>query len=366
MKLYIWQFKPSMHQIPLLNALKKITTTVIVFQSSELYEDRKEMGWNVDGLTYDFVLQTFSLMKSLIDSSDDNDVHFFAGTRASRELREAYLYCLKNKKNVYVQSEASNYFGILGKLKLLRGCLEAFHERKLVKGIFAIGSLGVKYYKLIGYNKNKIYSFGYFVSSYNNQVIFNKQNSLFRLIYVGSLTKNKGVISLIHALSRLTSDFELNIIGDGPEHKKINSLISKYRLDNKVKFHGVLSNKEAVEYISQSDLLVLPSIDKDGWGVVINESLMNGTPVLCTNKCGGSVLINNERGKVVRAGNLTELSNALSQYIVCGPIDKKTRIKIRQWAESNITCEVAAMYLLSTIMGVLNNELWSDNDFKKI
>ena len=42
--------------------------------------------------------------------------------------------------------------------------------------------------------------------------------------------------------------------------------------------------------MKNSDLLILPS-KLDGWGAVTNESLLAGTPVLCTNTCGSSVLL---------------------------------------------------------------------------
>jgi glycosyltransferase involved in cell wall biosynthesis len=59
---------------------------------------------------------------------------------------------------------------------------------------------------------------------------------------------------------------------------------------------------------------VLPS-RFDGWGAVVNEALMVGTPVICSNRCGASDVIENGRnGYVFEAGSARALRERLRQY----------------------------------------------------
>ena len=118
----------------------------------------------------------------------------------------------------------------------------------------------------------------------------NNKNRPFRFIFVGQLIKLKRVDHLLKGLKDLKNkNIELWIVGNGPEKKRLEAL-ANFLLPKKVRWLGVLSINKIPDVLSQVDCLVLPS-RYDGWGAVVTESLMVGTPVICSNKCGSSIIV---------------------------------------------------------------------------
>jgi glycosyltransferase involved in cell wall biosynthesis len=104
----------------------------------------------------------------------------------------------------------------------------------------------------------------------------------------------------------------------------------------------------AWELISKSDLLVLPSY-KDGWGVVINEALMAGVPVVCSTNCGAQDLLDGcIRGETFEVGNAKQLAEVLRRRIGVGPNGAETRRDIQEWSR-RISAESAASYLKAIV-----------------
>ena len=105
---------------------------------------------------------------------------------------------------------------------------------------------------------------------------------------------------------------------------------------------------------------MLPSVNKDGWGAVVSEALMQGTPVISSDKCGSSVLIkNSERGAVVRAGSVKQLHDAIIKQINKGKVTITQKQKIIQWSAC-ISGDVAAQYMLDSINNKKPKAPWID------
>ena len=78
------------------------------------------------------------------------------------------------------------------------------------------------------------------------------------------------------------------------------------------------SNAEAVAEIARHDLFLLPS-RFDGWGAVVNEALMCGVPVVCSDNCGAAELLGESwRGEVFRTGSAAGLKDILQRWIALG------------------------------------------------
>lgn len=359
-KICLWQHSPSLHQIALIKGLRKKSNLTWILESEITANSRKKMGWDNGGIYQDYILSPENL-HSIINKYSHGFIHIFGGTRASPLLRKAYKSLLKKKVLVYVQTEAPNYFGLVGKLKLVRGIYENFTEYKQLEGIFAIGSLGLHYYKLIGYPSNKTFPFGYFME--NKEINLNKTSDsspIFKIIFIGRLIKTKGVLVLLKSIKRISFNYSLTIIGNGPEEKSIKDFVVKNNyLKDKVIFYDFMNNEDVLIHLKQSDLLVLPSINKDGWGAVVSESLMQGTPVITTNKCGSSILLNkNYLGSVVKANSIKSLQLAIETRIKQGKINQNQRDKIIHWSKC-LDGNVAAQYMLDCIKGMNPNAPWN-------
>ena len=111
---------------------------------------------------------------------------------------------------------------------------------------------------------------------------------------MGRIVRLKRVDILLSALATVTPrNWVLQIVGNGEEKSKLQDLAKSLCLSENVVFTGVLDNSRVRKTLAQSDVLILPS-DFDGWGAVVNESLLSGTPVICSDYCGAADLIRDD------------------------------------------------------------------------
>lgn len=100
----------------------------------------------------------------------------------------------------------------------------------------------------------------------------------FRFCYLGRLIALKQIDRIVEALP---SGCELHIIGDGEERDRIKSLA----LNKRIVFHGKVYGEKKIELLHSVDCLVLYSY-YESWGLVINEALASGIPVIVSDKVG--------------------------------------------------------------------------------
>jgi glycosyltransferase involved in cell wall biosynthesis len=107
----------------------------------------------------------------------------------------------------------------------------------------------------------------------------------FYLISIGRLVERKGFKYLIQAMKNLPGEIELNLIGDGPLEKDLKGLTKKLKLNNRVHFLGFVSEEKKFQYLANSDLYVLSSLH-EGFGIVLQEAMQVGLPIVATNNGG--------------------------------------------------------------------------------
>ena len=105
-----------------------------------------------------------------------------------------------------------------------------------------------------------------------------------RFGYVGRLVGRKQVDKIIMALGTMVKaglDVELVVVGDGDERAKLESIAEGFP----VRFTGKLFGPEKIREIQSLDCLVLYS-DYEPWGLVVNEALASGVPVIVSDRVG--------------------------------------------------------------------------------
>jgi len=116
-----------------------------------------------------------------------------------------------------------------------------------------------------------------------------KNDKVFRIIYVGSLSVRKGIHYLLEAISQLKlPKIELWLIGSVDQEAR--SFLKKY--NGTFKYFGHIDFYKLYEYYSQGSVFVLPSIE-DGLAHVILQAMACGLPVICTNNSGGGDVVRN-------------------------------------------------------------------------
>lgn len=120
------------------------------------------------------------------------------------------------------------------------------------------------------------------------------------LVFVGRLSREKGIDILIQALSILKDRNLLTVIaGGGPQGESLLELAYRSGLKDKVRFLGPLADSEIPRLMNAADLFVLPS-RSEGYPVVLLESLACGIPALAT-RVGGvhEILCDEKLGIIV-------------------------------------------------------------------
>jgi len=100
-------------------------------------------------------------------------------------------------------------------------------------------------------------------------------------VYVGRLSDEKRVSTLLKAWSRLRVDIPLLIIGDGPERKKLEAQVQHLQLRN-VSLLGRLTREESLAKVKGAFALMLPSECYENFPLTIAEAFACGTPVICS------------------------------------------------------------------------------------
>jgi glycosyltransferase involved in cell wall biosynthesis len=107
------------------------------------------------------------------------------------------------------------------------------------------------------------------------------------ILVVGQLIERKGIDLLLQSIQRIQSKghvFSTRIIGSGPRRLLLESLSAKLQLQN-IEFLGGVGADDLPAQYRAADVLVFPTL-KDVWGLVANEALLCGTPVICSKYAG--------------------------------------------------------------------------------
>ena len=135
------------------------------------------------------------------------------------------------------------------------------------------------------------------------------------LIAIGRLVRRKGFGYLIEAVRRLPEDVELLLIGDGPLEDRLRSEARRRGVEERIHLLGYQSSPRVYGYLLQADCFVLSSLH-EGLGIVVQEAMWAGLPIVATNNGGQVDLVEDGRnGILVRPGDTTGLTEAvLSLY----------------------------------------------------
>jgi glycosyltransferase involved in cell wall biosynthesis len=267
----------------------------------------------------------------IVETSEPDTIHLIAGARGTPLGGQAALACRAARRRMGLITESPDLRGVGGPLRWMKYSWERVTVGRYFDFILAMGQRGVQWFKLCGYPESRIFPFAYVTDRLSRNVA-GKTGRLVHFLFVGQLIPRKGLDILLRALARIAA-VELSVIGDGPEQESLKNLASECGIADRVCWHGKMDAAQAQARISEADVLVLPSRE-DGWGAVVNESLMAGTPVICSTACGAADLIKYPwLGAVFQSGSVDDLAAALNGWAVKGKLSDVERERIRSWTE---------------------------------
>lgn len=145
-----------------------------------------------------------------------------------------------------------------------------------------------------------------------------------RLLYLGRLTKEKGVNILLQALAGLNE--HLDIAGTGPEEENLKALAQELGLAEKVTFHGHLEGEALEKLKKEAKAVILPSIWAENMSLVLLESLAYGKLIIASETGGTPEIIkNSQTGWLFPAGDVAALRKCLFELNELSPAERERR-----------------------------------------
>ena len=348
MNYFFWQNTNSFHQSSFLEALYLCEHHVTLIVTEPLSQHRKNMGWVEPTLEDVTVIKAYddeSIPYELIEPNS-HDVHVFFGISAFRRVHKAFLWAIQQKARIGIFTEPLDFRGFKGILRNIRGFWHKSKYAKHIAFVLTTGKQGVSQFENWGYDKNKVYEWAYTVQDSTEVLSASQPIEIYNIVYVGSLLHLKGYDILINAVKQLQANVQLHLYCySAGEKNQVESIKRELNNVDNIHLYPFLSNNEIRKKIPDYDLLVLPS-RYDGWGVVINESLAEGTPVIVSSRCGSSTLINNEKlGDVISTLHAESLKKMIENRLKRGKINRETRNYTKEWARNHISGHAMSTYL---------------------
>lgn len=133
-----------------------------------------------------------------------------------------------------------------------------------------------------------------------------------RLLFVGHLEDRKNPIALMMLAQTLYGkvDFELSIVGDGPELPKLQNACDNELWASAVSFLGELSDDDKLMMYRQSDLFVFPS-KQEGFGLVLCEAMASGLPVLAFDTSAMSEIVTPHTGYLLPLNDIRAMAEVV-------------------------------------------------------
>ena len=135
-------------------------------------------------------------------------------------------------------------------------------------------------------------------------------------LFVGRLVKEKGIFDLLDAYVMLApclkEQISLVFAGDAPGRAELQKRAAAIK-PGSVHLAGFLQREDMAVHYALAESFVFPT-HSDPWGLVVNEAMACGLPVICSDAAGCAAdLIDRENGRVVPAGAVLELAAALKE-----------------------------------------------------
>jgi glycosyltransferase involved in cell wall biosynthesis len=134
---------------------------------------------------------------------------------------------------------------------------------------------------------------------------------------VGRLVRAKGVFDLLEGYAQLDDTTRAKIglvfVGDGSDRSELMAQASRIA-QGTIQFPGFVHREELPEFYALAEALILPT-HSDTWGLVVNEAMSCGLPVVVTSVAGcvADLVEDNWNGLVVSAGDSSQLAAAMAR-----------------------------------------------------
>lgn len=351
LSIWFWQTEVSPHMAGLISAVANLDCEVVYVVNQTVSYKRTTQGWLQPdiGKARLELAPTEQAVRALAEAAPLDSVHFCEGLRSNGLVGKARHTLARRSLRLWVVMETVEDVAWSGLLKRLEYRRILLKWRRHLQGILAIGYQTPDWIAARGMPADRVFPFAYFLNDVEDRLqIHRPLNACYQLIFVGQFIHRKRLDLLIAAIRKLnTDDIKLTVVGSGPLENEWR-LMAETALPGRVNWLGRLTMNEVSAHIALADCLVLPS-QHDGWGAVVSEALMVGTPVICSDACGAAgVVMESGHGSVFRAGDVDSLVQCLATRLSYGYFENKARKELMSWARC-LGANAGADYLLQIL-----------------
>ncbi len=158
----------------------------------------------------------------------------------------------------------------------------------------------------------------------------NGAKECFQLLFVGRLRDEKGILIILKALDLLLDEqsrqkdnaehpfLHLHIFGTGDKTyvRELETFLHEKHLTQVVTFHGKVSQDELIRFYDCSDIMLVPSLWQEPFGLVVAEAMARGLPVIASNIGGpAEILTHDVNGLLIEPGDEQALASAITQLL---------------------------------------------------
>ncbi len=349
----------SPHTLPLGLEMTKYYDRVVFINTMELTEERKRMGYAIA----DERVEIFNLYeneekcRNLIDEARDV---IMAGTRF--DLIDSRI---KQGKQVFIAHERIFKKGAVKWLdvrtwRLFRFC-HAVRDKEVY--FLSIGDFAARDFKKLGFDKEKIFRFGYFPENVICSAVSTDGGGQgkCRVLWVGRMVDFKRPLMALKAFGQISDEFSLTMVGDGQLFSKVKKYSERNGID--VELPGNQPNEKVLELMQNSDILLSTSNRGEGWGAVINEGMNCRCAVVCSDSIGCAGTLANDKNSVIFATHsVKDLKRALIEAKDrCVELSENGRMTV----ENEFNAAVAAERFAALAMAE-NKDIFADGVCSKV
>lgn len=136
----------------------------------------------------------------------------------------------------------------------------------------------------------------------------------FRVGYAGRFVEEKGLDVLLHALHDLDGEWQVDLVGSGPDQARLAELARRLQIADRIRFRPWMPSTQTVDYYRSLDVLVLPSRSRSNWkeqfGRVLVDAMACGVPVVGST-CGEIPNVIGDAGLIFPEGDAALLRDHL-------------------------------------------------------
>lgn len=293
----------AFYKVNLFNAMNEKIKILVIFTGEDA--SVRDNSFYKDNFSFDYIdlsgLKTFKKLKTVISVLKKNRYEELIIGGWDSILYWLCAFINPTRKNSvivessYHESKTSGLKAVVKKLflnNISKAYVSGFSQKEILVRLNFKGAM--------------IITKGVGVFNYNPQMPYQEKEKVRSFIYIGRLSPEKNLVSLIEVFNKLPQ-YTLNIIGYGPQEDDLKFIAKK-----NVVFHGSIKNEDLPKYFSNNEVFVLPSISEP-WGLVVEEALNNGLPVIVSNRvgCAEEIVEHNENGLIFDLDNEDDLYNTI-------------------------------------------------------